>query len=223
METLVLVAIAVLIGTRLLSMLAYSPSIARRPFLELFKVDRWVLFRGLILLTGSLIGYYAIRASAWGHGLGNGALAVFTILPRSVYQHSWLRSTFHALLRTTTARVLFFAGGAAVCGALGAWTAASGQALAEFCQGTGGWLLVAAMFSMMMQLWGERSAASWTFIGLCLTFDTLLLAGAILLKARGLIVLEIATLTLELSIAARTWRSASSEDDFDDIPEPVSR
>lgn len=210
MNTVVLSAIAVLISTRLLSMAAYSPAGRRLPWLELFFVERWILFRGLILISGVIIAAYAISAHAWGHGLGNGALAVFTLLPRSVYRASWVRTAYHSLLRSAARRRAWFVGGAAGCAVLAAVTASADERIAELFQGAGGWLLVNAMFAMMMDLWGARSAASWPFVTWCLIFDGLLLVGAVLLASKALIILEIATLCIEVSLAAAKWRRSAT-------------
>jgi hypothetical protein len=210
MNTLILAAIAVLIATRLLSMAAYSAWGQRVAALRMFHVDRWIMFRALLLITGVAIATYAIAGRAWGHGLGNGALAIFTLLPRRYYRASALRTQFHNLMRTRQRRISFFVIGAISCGTLAAVTAPASEALAEVFQGAGGWLLVTAMFAMMMELWGPRSAAAWPFVGLCLLFDSLLLLGAILLANQALVVLEIVTLVIEVSLAVAKLRQVGS-------------
>ncbi len=211
MNTIILAAITVLIATRLLSMAAYSTWGQRIAALRMFEVDRWLIFRTLLLVTGVAIAAYAIAGRAWGHGLGNGALAVFTLLPRRYYRASALRTSFHTLLRTRCRRNIFFVVGAVGCGALAGLTAPATTALAQVFQGAGGWLLVTAMFAMMMELWGPRSAAAWPFIGLCLLFDSLLLVGAALLGNQALVVLEIVTLIIEASLAFGILRQLYSD------------
>ncbi len=210
MNAIILAAIAVLIATRLLSMAAYSAWGQQVTALRMFHVDRWIMFRALLLITGIAIAAYAIAGRAWGHGLGNGALAVFTLLPRRYYRASALRTGFHHLLRTQLRRISFFVIGAISCGTLAAVTAPSADAVAAVFQGAGGWLLVTAMFAMMMELWGSRSAAAWPFVGLCLLFDSLLLVGALLLANQALVVLEIVTLVIEVSLAVAKLRQAGS-------------
>ena len=196
-KTTVWLATLVVIGVRLLNMIAYNSWGQQQSWLRYFETDRWVLFRILIILSGFTLSVYAFQTHALGHAWGNACIAIISLLPPGISRsHSFDRYRAFIASRSGSTIIFFVIPLALFAFALRneLTTTSFGNAF----QAAGGWLLVTGFSSMTLSVWGPRSASSWPYIRLALLWDFLLLLGACFLWNPPLIVLEVAALAIEL-------------------------
>ena len=200
LSVLAWIATFTVIAARLLNMISYSSWGRPRGWLRYFNTERWILFRALIVASGFALGGYAFQTGALGHAWGNLVIAIVTLLPLDAAT----RQPLARFVAGYKKLLLHYAGAAIIFVLIPAllfvFELRAGSEMLDFgnaFQAAGGWILITGFTGMILGTWGKESAYSWSYIRLAVTWDLLLLIGAVLLQNPPLIALEVGALVIE--------------------------
>jgi hypothetical protein len=137
-----------------------------------------------------VIGILAWSWGTYGTAVANLVLACATLRPDLVQRQRWLAT----LLGSAPGMFAAF-----VAAPMLIMSIASGP-MAERLQVAGGYQLIVGFLAMLAGAWdGERSADTWRWLIICLSFDLMLGVGAIALAAVPIIALEMLALAMDLT------------------------
>jgi hypothetical protein len=189
-------AILATIITRSLNMWSYGTD----GWLARFRHDGR-LFRTVLPLSGLVIGVLAWSWGTYGSAIANLVLAFAALRPDLVRRQRWLAAV--AGSPAGMAAVFVAAPILIVAQATGS--------MAERIQLAGGYQLIVGFLAMLAGAWdGERSADTWRWLVICLSFDIMLGAGALALAAVPIIALEVLALTLDVTKLTRKIADAQA-------------